>query len=92
MRLPEFTAEASLYKTGESYIMNGMLPALINDREISPQATGDCYDFNGYTICVPRAYKPWWERWPDPAGMQEIQEMPGIAISPISETPSVVMF
>jgi hypothetical protein len=89
MKMPGFTAEASLYENGESHIMNEMLVALINDREIIPQATRDCYDFNGHIICLPRAYKPWWRRWPDPEPWREgmpdptpwREELSGTAIS-----------
>ena len=65
MKMPGFTAETSLYKAGESHYMKGTQFTLITDREIILQATRDCYDFNGHIICVPRAYNPWWKRWPD---------------------------
>jgi hypothetical protein len=40
MKMPGFTAEASLCKMDESYYMNGTNATLINGREVRPQL---CY-------------------------------------------------
>ena len=61
MKIPGFTAEASLYKSGECCFVNGMQTALKNDREILPQG---CYYYQGQWICRSPLPDPWGRRPP----------------------------
>lgn len=83
MKIPGFTAEMSLYKTGESYFMNEMFAALKNDREILQQAV-HCFYFRGRRICIdePILVDPWWRWRPDPPDPWS-EGMSGIVTLPI---------
>ncbi len=60
MKMPGFTAEASLCMMDESYYMNGTDATLINTREVRPQLfcfpagrLGVCCYTNQGLICMP---------------------------------------
>jgi hypothetical protein len=51
MKIPGFTADASLCKVNESYYMSGTPASLINGREILPQRI--CFrDWSGQWYCT----------------------------------------
>jgi hypothetical protein len=88
MKMPGFTANASLYKTGESYIMNEMHAALRNGREIIPQGVKYCVDANGRLyICGHDLVTPYplWKRWSD------LQEMLDFPTTVSEELPSTII-